>query len=154
VKPRELMGALSERLSAWLTPTVPTLSLPALRAALARAEDEAGPDNTPLLVDVRSPRETAVSMIPGAITRADYEHNPQHFSGRQVVAYCTVGFRSARYTRRLIRRGVDSANFRGSILAWTRAGLPLHTPAGEPTRRLHTWSRRIQAPPGYQQVVD
>lgn len=107
-----------------------------------------------LLVDVREPEESAVSMIPGAVTAADYELNPQRYADRRIVPYCTVGYRSGKYTEKLLRNGVDAVNFEGSIMAWVEAGLPLVTPDGEDTVRVHTWSRSIRAPAGYVQVVD
>lgn len=145
-------------LGAWaLTPRVPTLDTDEL---LAGADASGAPRRSPndarplQLVDVRADRESAVSMIPGAITAAAYERDPHAWAGQRIVPYCTVGFRSARYTRRLLRRGVDAVNFHGSIMGWVAAGGPLVTPQGEATRRVHTWSRRIRPPRGYQQVYD
>lgn len=151
-----LTSALWQYVEAWLTPEVPTIGLDKLREGMAPldAGGRETEEDSLLLVDVRGARESAVSVIPGAITRAQYEKDPDAYAGRCVVPYCTVGFRSARYTDRLIRRGVSSANFRGSIMAWAGAGLPLVTVDGQPTLRLHTWSSRIRAPEGYLQVVD
>lgn len=150
-------AALRRRCRALLMPDVPTIGIDDVVVAV-RGEDLAGrgrgDGGTMLLVDVRASRESSVSMIPGAITRAEYERTREAHGDRLVVSYCTVGYRSARYTKQLIRRGVDAANLEGSILAWVGAGLPLTTPGGESTVRIHTWSRRIKAPPGYLQVVD
>ena len=107
-----------------------------------------------LLVDVRGARESAVSMIPGAVTRVEYEENRGDYANRRIVPYCTIGYRSAKYTRDLIRRGVDAANFEAGIMAWAESGLPLVTPDGETTTRIHTWSRLIRAPRGLIQVLD
>jgi rhodanese-related sulfurtransferase len=107
-----------------------------------------------LLVDVRDDNEHSVSLIPGAITRSDYESNRALYVAQRIVPYCTVGYRSGRYTRELRQQGVDAVNFEGSIMAWVEAGQPLVTPNGKDTRRVHTWSRQIKAPPGYEQVVD
>lgn len=76
------------------------------------------------------------------------------YAGRQIVPYCTIGYRSAHYTRQLKQQGIDAANLVGSIVSWAEAGLPLVTPDGDQTQRLHTWSRCIPAPAGYQQVVE
>jgi rhodanese-related sulfurtransferase len=107
-----------------------------------------------LLVDVRSPEETAVSMIPGAITRRQYERDSKKYTDYRIVPYCTVGARSRKYTRELIARGVDAVNFQGSILAWAEAGQPLVTPDGEPTMKVHTYSERFDVPPPYEAVTD
>lgn len=91
-----------------------------------------------VLVDVRSPRERTVSMIPGAISRRELEADPAAYEGRRVVTYCTVGYRSGIYAGELRRRGVDAVNLAGSLLAWTHAGQPL-VDADGPTRRLHVY---------------
>jgi len=151
------LTAVWRRLERWLTPRVPVITLADLPQAGApdAAKDSVSADGRPVqLVDVRSTGECAVSIIPGAITAAEYERDPAVFEDRLIVPYCTLGFRSAWYTRRLMHRGVAAVNFRGSIIAWAEAGGPLVTPDGEGTRRLHTWSRRIAAPAGYEQVVD
>ena len=107
-----------------------------------------------VLVDVRAPRETAVSIIPGAITREAFERDPVRYRGRLVIPYCTIGVRSGDWARRLARDGWRVRNYEGSILAWAAAGQPLVTPAGQPTRRLHTFNGDFDAPPGYVQVTD
>ena len=77
-------------------------------ALLEQAEDSV------VLVDVRSEPEIAVSMLPGAITRAEFEQNRQAFAGRIVVPYCTVGGRSLVYAWKLADQGIDVRNYRGS----------------------------------------
>ncbi|MEL7043785.1 MAG: rhodanese-like domain-containing protein [Pseudomonadota bacterium] len=132
---------------------VPTLSAQEISAA--RAVGSGIPGNKPLLlVDVRSDREIAVSVIPGAISRAQYELAPELYADYRIVPYCTVGYRSARYTRKLLKAGRDAANFEGSILGWVDAGLPLQTLSGETTNRVHTWSRAFSVPDAYVQVVN
>lgn len=140
-----------------LKPDVPSLAVQDLLDAMdARGVpvQSASDHKSLLLVDVRDQRESAVSMLPGAITRADFEARRASYRNHRIVPYCTVGYRSAHYTQELIREGLDAMNFDGSIMAWVEAGLPLVTPSGEPTVRVHTWSRAIEAPPGYVQVVD
>ena len=137
---------------------VPTIGVDELVTALAAGDMRDGEiaqgGRAVLLVDVRSARETGVSMIPGAVTRDAYEQNAAAYEGYRIVSYCTVGVRSERYTRALRKKGVDAVNFEGSILAWVEAGLPLATPSGEPTRRVHTWSARFSVPAGYEQVTN
>lgn len=107
-----------------------------------------------LLIDVRSDEETAVSVIPGAITRAEYEANPLRYDNYKLVPYCTVGYRSRQYTEGLLDKGLDAANFEGSIIAWVEAGQPLETLEGISTNRVHTWSARFKVPKGYEQVYE
>ena len=111
-----------------------------------------------VLVDVRSPEERGVSMLPGAVSRAEFEAalaepGADVASGRTVVAYCTIGFRSSAWAKQMAERGVRVFNMEGSILAWTHAGGPLVANDGAPTRRLHVYGRRWNlAAPGYEAV--
>ena len=85
-----------------------------------------------VLVDVRSPAETAQGMLPGA------EAVPMHLiplrleqwqQGGKVVFYCRTGARSAQVCAFLRQQGIDSvANLRGGIVDWFRRGLPLDMP--------------------------
>lgn len=106
-------------------------------------------ETSPVLVDVRSAEERAVSRIPGAITQQEYEDHTEELAGRTVVAYCTVGGRSYLFARKLVARGVDAMNYRDSILGWCRAGLPLETPSGKPTNAVHPYWRIFHVPRQY-----
>lgn len=106
-------------------------------------------DSSPVLVDVRSDSERAVSRIPGAITPQDYEAGREEFAGRRVVAYCTVGGRSYLYARKLVASGVDAVNYRDSILGWCREGLPLESPEGNATNAVHPYWRIFHVPDEY-----
>ncbi len=105
-----------------------------------------------VVVDVREERERRVSMIPGALAKEVFEGNAEAYGGRRVVAYCTVGYRSGRYTAELRRRGWDALNLEGSLLAWTHAAQPLVDEDGE-TRRLHVYGKEWDlAAEGYETV--
>ncbi|MHC4992155.1 MAG: rhodanese-like domain-containing protein [Planctomycetota bacterium] len=90
-----------------------------------------------LLVDVRTPEEQAVSMIPGAVTVEQLESDPGAAEGKTIVCYCTIGGRSGRYTQELCRRGVEAMNMPGAVLAWSHEGGEFEGPDG-PTKRVHT----------------
>jgi len=106
-------------------------------------------DSSPVLVDVRSDTERAVSIIPGAISQQEYEATANELAGRQVVTYCTVGGRSYLYARKLVAAGVDAKNYRDSILGWCRAGLPLETHDGQATNAVHPYWRIFRVPDHY-----
>lgn len=91
-----------------------------------------------VLVDVRTDEEREVSIIPGAISRLEFESRPADFENRTIVTYCTIGYRSGIYADELRREGWEALNLEGSILAWTHAGRPLER-LGEPTRRVHVY---------------
>ncbi|TWT80877.1 hypothetical protein CA13_23230 [Planctomycetes bacterium CA13] len=107
-----------------------------------------------VLVDVRSDAEVAVSVIPGAITKSQYESEPSKYQGKLVVPYCTVGGRSGKYAAQLKKDGVNVKNFDGSILEWVQAGQPLVTLNGEPTKRVHIYSDRYKIPAKYEAVTE
>jgi len=113
--------------------------------------DEQAMKNT-VLVDVRSEAETSVSVIPGAITKAQYEAKPGDYAGKKVIVYCTVGGRSGAYAKQLAAKKIDVVNFKGSILAWANAGQPFETLDREPTKRVHTYARGNRIPPAYEAV--
>lgn len=96
----------------------------------------------PVLVDARSEEERAVSTIPGAISRQEFERLREELAAREVVTYCTIGYRSGLYTEELVEQGWEARNLAGSILAWTHRGLPLVRPDGTPTRRVHVYGAR------------
>ena len=80
------------------------------------------------LVDVREPRELAEVRVEGArhIPLAQLPARLGELDrGRPVAFLCRSGSRSAIATRAAARAGLDAANVRGGIAAWTRAGVPL-----------------------------
>ena len=107
------------------------------------------PEPSFVLVDVRSPKEQAVSILPGAITVQQLEANRAAYQGRTIVTYCTVGGRSGAYARKLIKQGLTAKNYKGSLLAWCNAKQPLVTLQGESTNRVHVYSSRYKVPDEY-----
>lgn len=105
-----------------------------------------------LLVDVRPVEERLVSMLPGAVPAEAVEADPTRYAGRRMVAYCTIGYRSGLWTRKQARQGLDVANLRGGILAWTHLGGEL-VDANGPTHRVHVYGERWDlAADSYQAV--
>lgn len=106
-----------------------------------------------LLVDVRPIEERSISIIPGAVTESEFDELTLS-DDRVVVAYCTVGERSARFTRERRRQGVDVRNLAGGILGWAHDGGQFITPEGESTRRAHVYGRRWDLlPEGFEGVT-
>ena len=83
----------------------------------------------PLLLDARSPAEWAVSRLPGARPAFDDAGVAAALAGAAasapVVAYCSIGLRSARLARRLAADGRPVRNLRHGIFGWADAGRPL-----------------------------
>ena len=105
-----------------------------------------------VLVDVRDAKERKVSIIPGALSREEFEAKRSEYADSTVVTYCTIGARSGQYAAELAKQGLDVRNFEGSILSWTHAGGELVGPDG-PTRKVHVYGKRWNlAADGYEAV--
>lgn len=119
------------------------ISGPALKADSLRALLD---DTNLVLIDVRQPDEQAVSMIPHALTPAEFAGKFRKGipKAKRLVVYCTIGYRSGKYAMELARQGITAENLEGGLLAWTHAGGPLEVrnAAGlaTPTRRVHIYS--------------
>lgn len=100
-------------------------------------------DKELILVDVRSPEERAVSFIPGAITTAEFEQNLEQYRNAQVIAYCTIGYRSGKYAQKMQQQGVEILNLEGSLLAWSHIQGKLINRDGI-TNKVHIFGRQWQ----------
>lgn len=122
-----------------LFPDIRTISPAQLAEQLSHPEP-------PLLLDVRSDEEFAVSHIPGA-RRVDLEGDPAAQlpdveCTRPIVVYCSVGYRSARFAQALTRSGyLNVANLEGSIFSWAIDGRPLENASGA-TRLVHPYNKQ------------
>jgi rhodanese-related sulfurtransferase len=100
-----------------------------------------------VLMDTRSEEEMAVGMIPGAITKAEFEAEPEKYKEKEVVAYCTVGYISGACAYELRKKGhtnvknMGDGALLGYTLAKTSAGVekPLVKPDGSATNEVHTF---------------
>jgi len=85
-----------------------------------------------LLVDTRSADEYRVSHLPNAVLWFDFKDGPppavvlEHArSGRPIVFYCSIGYRSGMAAERIARlRGSDQNlfNLKGGIFQWANEG--------------------------------
>jgi rhodanese-related sulfurtransferase len=130
-------------LAAWLAATFPDVATIGADELAARIASGA----PPMLVDVRTAAEQAVSTLRGACCvqpDADPHALAADAKGRGIVVYCSVGVRSARLARRLAAAGCsDVRNLDGGIFAWANAGRDVWR-AGCRVRAVHgydaTWS--------------
>lgn len=142
------------------------LSFEAVRAAIARefpevpfvtastlaTELSGRSSRRPLLLDARTAEEFAVSQLRGA-RRIDPDRPDLRLAGsdreRPIVVYCSVGYRSARVARALLRAGYHHVrNLEGGIFAWANAGRPVYR-GDRPVRDVHPydaeWGRLLRA---------
>ncbi|SEN03124.1 rhodanese-like domain-containing protein [Nitrosomonas marina] len=114
---------------------IPTISNKSLYPLLDKTNSEL------VLVDVRTPEERRISVIPGAITKDDFEDKPAKYQNRTIVVYCTIGYRSGQYTRQLRQQGLDAYNLSEGILGWTHIDGQLVNDQQQTTRQVHVYSR-------------
>lgn len=95
----------------------------------------------PIIVDVRSPEEQAISIIKGSIDKAFFEQNLDDYAKRKIVVYCTIGYRSGYYVESLKQQGLDAYNLSEGILGWLHAGGSIVNANGEITSKVHVYSR-------------
>lgn len=112
-----------------------------------------------LLVDCREDREQAVSMIDGAIAKADFEaamsDDPGRYRDRLIVTYCTIGYRSGIYAKALAGRGLDARNLVGGVLAWAHDGRSFVDADGNRVQRVHVYGSEWDLlPQTYESVYE
>ena len=101
----------------------------------------------PILLDVRTEKEFAVSHLHGAM-RVEPSANAGKLLARlprdrPVVTYCSVGYRSSEFAEKLQRAGVISVyNLEGSIFQWANEGRPIEA-NGRPTEKVHPYNRKF-----------
>lgn len=126
-----------------LLPGVPEIAAPALAARLSAPE-------APVVLDIRTREEHAVSRIPGArlvlpgIPLTEVLIPTERAGNRLVVLACAVGLRSGRMARALLDDGLPRsrvANLRGGLFRWSSLGLPMVDDHG-PTRAVHSFDAR------------
>lgn len=94
-----------------------------------------------LIIDVRAPEEYAVSHIPGALNITDPSKiaDLAKASDKDVIVYCSVGYRSAIVAQEILDSSdIEVANFQGSIFAWANAGMALENKSGT-TKDVHPY---------------
>ena len=122
--PRDLDWDAVDTLIAKAFPGVPSLTTSDLSARL-----ESGLDV--ILLDARDADEFAVSHLQGAHHVASDVDTASHLAASApnalVVAYCSVGYRSAALVEQLRARGHTNAlNLEGSIFQWVSEGRPVY----------------------------
>ncbi len=105
-----------------------------------------------LFIDIRAEKEQAVSMLPGAVTEKEFLKDPGQYTGRTLIGYCTISYRSGKLAEKLKAKGIMLLNLRGGMLAWVHAGGRIYDRNGE-TRRIHVYGRKWNlAPKDYEAV--
>lgn len=85
-------------------------------------------DNNVVLLDVRTPMERKQDYIKGSfhIPLYDLKVNRKEllkFKDKEIICYCRTGNRSLTAASKLQKLGYNSANLKGGIVFWKKAGL-------------------------------
>jgi rhodanese-related sulfurtransferase len=104
---------------------------------------EWSPHWQPVLLDVRTEEEYAVSHLQGAIRvepGGELDHEVEALDrSTPIVAYCSVGYRSSQLVERLKQAGfTDVKNLEGSIFEWANKGYPVERD-GKEVRDVHPY---------------
>ncbi|EQC46152.1 rhodanese-like domain-containing protein [Bacteriovorax sp. Seq25_V] len=110
-------------------PNVTTVTAEKLMTILSEKSD------LNILVDSRDIREQKISMIPGAITRQQFEKIKKGLLGKNIYIYSTIGGDASEYASKLMNQGFKAFNLNGGTLAWAQAGYYFDN-QGEQTRKL------------------
>jgi rhodanese-related sulfurtransferase len=101
---------------------------------------------TVTMLDARAYREYEVSHIASAewVGYDDFDiSRVSHLDKSQpVVVYCSVGYRSEKVTEQLMNAGFTNvSNLYGGIFEWVNHGNPLVDVSGQPTEKIHAYSK-------------
>lgn len=105
-----------------------------------------------VLVDVRSPEEQQVSMLPGAITREEFLRHLDHYRDHVIIGYCTISYRSGKLAQDLRKQGIPMLNLQGGLLAWLHEGGQVYS-QGVETRQVHVYGKKWDLAPARFQTV-
>ena len=93
-----------------------------------------------IIVDTREKKEQNVSMIPGAITQKEFEKNKKKYKGKAIVTYCTIGYRSGVYAKKLNKKGFKAYNLVGGVLSWAHEGNEFVCDSAN-TKKVHVYGK-------------
>jgi rhodanese-related sulfurtransferase len=105
-----------------------------------------------VLVDVRTPEEQRVSMLPGAITRDELLSNLDAYRDHVIIGYCTISYRSGKLAQELRKKGNTMLNLKGGLLAWLHEGGKVYS-QGRETRKVHVYGPKWDLAPARFQTV-
>ena len=105
-----------------------------------------------VLVDVRTPEEQQVSMLPGAITREELLSNLNAYRDHVIIGYCTISYRSGQLAQDLGKKGITMLNLKGGLLAWVHEGGKVYS-QGKETQKVHVYGSKWDLAPDRYQTI-
>lgn len=97
--------------------------------------------NGALFVDVRESKEQQVSEIVGAITQIEFEKSLENYKRKKIIVYCTIGYRSGLYAKKLRDKEFNAYNLKGGVLLWAHAGKVVKNKNGL-TKKVHVYGKK------------
>ena len=94
-----------------------------------------------VFVDIRSADEQGVSMIPRAITKQEFLDNLESYRDKNIIAYCTISYRSGKFAKAMAKKGVSITNLEAGLLSWVHEDGPLHHDNRE-VNTLHVYGKK------------
>jgi sodium/bile acid cotransporter 7 len=106
-----------------------------------------------VFVDTRKAAEINVSMLPNALTKAEFLQDPLKYKDVTVIGYCTIGYRSGLFVKEMQMKGITVYNLAGGMVAWVLEGGRVFDANGE-TRRVHVYGKKWNyLPDGYEPLM-
>lgn len=99
---------------------------------------------SPILIDARTPEEFLVSHLKGSIRYEDgiIQNLPKD---QPILIYCTLGVRSNRVAKQLSDQGYKVYDMKDGIIGWVNNEFPLVDSDGLTTQNVHTYSKNFSS---------
>lgn len=104
------------------------------------APKDIGSIKNPLFVDARLPKEQKISMLPNAISASEFKKSASDYKDRDIVVYCTIGYRSGLYAKELQERGFSVYNLKGGVLLWSHGHKSFYS-NHKSTNKVHVYAK-------------
>ena len=99
-----------------------------------------------LFVDVRSHDEQEISTLPGAITEKEFREDPNAYTDRIIISYCTISYRSGIFAKEFKDKGISILNLKGGLLGWVHDGGMVYDQNKE-TNLIHVYGKKWDLAP-------
>ena len=101
--------------------------------------DEVSFIQDPIFIDVREQEEMDISMIKEALSQAEFENDSLALKERNLIIYCTIGYRSGLVAQELKLEGYKAYNLIGGVLIWSHQNLSFYQDQNE-TKNVHVYA--------------
>jgi sodium/bile acid cotransporter 7 len=106
-----------------------------------------------IIVDARSSEERAVSFIPTSISKEEFDKNRVQYSDASIITYCTIGYRSGIYAKKLREGKINALNLKGGVLAWAHNSNTFINEEGKTKKQIHVYGEEWALVPDEYEAV-